>query len=319
MLRAAWCWWALLSACVPSSNDLGAHDALAHVLDAAFVRDGRVLTGGWALPRAREGSLDVGALVGRWSLVGVGYTSCPDVCPAALAAMPSLAEAVSASTGSPLQVVFIAVDPSRDVPALPAYRQHFQEGLGVELIAASGDPSNLGAAAADLGLGFEVRGDEVQHSTAWALVAPSGHVVGHVLHPTAVARTQADLDAHSASLQAAVHHVEVRDAWLRPPVAGGHIGAAYGRLVDHSGETRQLVSASKVDGTLVAVHETVVVDGLAGMRPARVPLPAHGQVVLQPMGAHLMVPHLRDATEVILRLTFDDGEALWARFGAPKQ
>jgi len=294
--------------------------SLDHILSGSFVAESHALAGGWALTDTDGQPFDAGHLVGRWSVVGVGYTSCPDVCPSALLAMPGLVATLAETlpAGASTQVVFLAVDPARDTEGLPAYREYYQQGLGAPLVAATGTPSALRSAAADVGLAFDVDGTEVQHSTSWALVAPSGSVEGYILHPTATDRVREGLVAalpRERARQGAAG-VGVEDAWLRPPPPGGHIGAAYGRLVDLAGKQRTLVSATKADGAKVAVHETVITDGLAGMREARVELAAHGEAVLEPLGAHLMVPHAGGVDHVDLRLVFHDGEVVWARFPA---
>lgn len=56
-----------------------------------------------------------GDLRGTPSLVFFGYTSCPDFCPAHLAAIAS-AMSLSRVSYDDLQVVFVSVDPERDTP-----------------------------------------------------------------------------------------------------------------------------------------------------------------------------------------------------------
>ena len=120
-------------------------------------------------------------LVGRWSLIYFGYTSCPDVCPISLSAMskvagnlndnPALAEA--------LQVVFVSVDPARDVPVLGSYVEHF----GTSVVGATGDEKALMGIARPLGIvylrhppddnGFYL----VDHSNSVLLVDPEARLV----------------------------------------------------------------------------------------------------------------------------------------------
>jgi protein SCO1/2 len=66
-------------------------------------------------------------LKGRWSMVFVGFTTCPDVCPTTLSNL----EAVRAEMGfrmSPERIpniIFLAVDPDRDTAVLKEYLAYF--------------------------------------------------------------------------------------------------------------------------------------------------------------------------------------------------
>ena len=56
-------------------------------------------------------------LMGHWSLVFVGYTYCPDICPTTLAELKGIyPELQKIPTDSPIQVVLLSVDPNRDTP-----------------------------------------------------------------------------------------------------------------------------------------------------------------------------------------------------------
>lgn len=66
-------------------------------------------------------------LKGTWTLVLVGFTSCPDVCPYTLGNLEHvLAETSSKVSPNNLpEVVFLAVDPDRDTASLAGYVAHF--------------------------------------------------------------------------------------------------------------------------------------------------------------------------------------------------
>lgn len=57
-------------------------------------------------------------LKGKWSLVFVGYTHCPDVCPNALAVMKQAYMDMTILDMELPQVVFVSVDPERDEPEI---------------------------------------------------------------------------------------------------------------------------------------------------------------------------------------------------------
>jgi protein SCO1/2 len=56
-------------------------------------------------------------LKGYWSLVFVGYTYCPDICPTTLAELKGVyPELQKIPSDFPIQVVLLSVDPKRDTP-----------------------------------------------------------------------------------------------------------------------------------------------------------------------------------------------------------
>ena len=88
---------------------------------------------------------------GRPSLVFVGYTSCPDICPTTL----SILREVQLHSSTPeLRVVFITVDPLRDTPrALKASLGNFDNafiGLRADPLALTLLLKELGAVAANV-------------------------------------------------------------------------------------------------------------------------------------------------------------------------
>jgi protein SCO1/2 len=68
----------------------------------------------------------------KWSLLYFGYTSCPDVCPTDLAI---LNQAVSnMKLANRLQIIFISVDPKRDLGKLDAFVARFnQDFIGLSM------------------------------------------------------------------------------------------------------------------------------------------------------------------------------------------
>lgn len=93
-----------------------------------------------------------GELRGHWTLVFLGYTSCPDVCPTTLA---ELAQAQKQWESIPEslrpRVLFVSVDPQRDtLPRLGEYAHAFHK----DTLAATADEPALERFAAALGLVF---------------------------------------------------------------------------------------------------------------------------------------------------------------------
>ncbi|MBS3805116.1 MAG: SCO family protein, partial [Oleiphilaceae bacterium] len=55
-------------------------------------------------------------LEGQWTFAFLGYTHCPDVCPATMATLRQAGERVPADLPQP-RFLFISADPERDTPA----------------------------------------------------------------------------------------------------------------------------------------------------------------------------------------------------------
>ena len=60
---------------------------------------------------------------GKWALLYFGYTSCPDVCPIDLSKISQASQLMENS--DKLQVVFVSVDPARDLGSLDNFAQAF--------------------------------------------------------------------------------------------------------------------------------------------------------------------------------------------------
>ncbi len=84
---------------------------------------------------------------GEPTLLYVGYTSCPDICPAHLAQIAGAMEEAGLDTGD-LRVVFVTADPARDdAERLARYLAAFDEGF----TGLTGTPEEVDAALAALG------------------------------------------------------------------------------------------------------------------------------------------------------------------------
>jgi protein SCO1/2 len=116
-------------------------------------------------------------LRGQWTFVFIGYTHCPDVCPATMLVFQVIAKALGeapATSGLP-RFLMVSVDPRRDTPEkLRQYVRHFHP----DFRAATGDDAALGALTRQLG-GVYLRHDEgrqegylVDHSAAIWLLNP---------------------------------------------------------------------------------------------------------------------------------------------------
>lgn len=113
----------------------------------------------------------------RWSLVFVGYTFCPDICPTTLSDLSRIYPEL-AQLSDQVQVIFVSADPARDTPErLKVYTQYFNPNF----IAVTAEHEELMPAVQQLGLIYGIfdREEEnylVDHSASIALVNPKGQL-----------------------------------------------------------------------------------------------------------------------------------------------
>lgn len=121
-------------------------------------------------------------LKGRWTFAFVGYTNCPDICPAAMASLRKTDSLLPVSLPQP-EYLLITADPEHDTPErLREYLGFFGENFR----GATGELSELRNLAKSLGAVFvqrEVEGDLlVDHSGHFVLINPEGEMAA-ILQP----------------------------------------------------------------------------------------------------------------------------------------
>ena len=133
--------------------------------------------GGDFVLRSADGPVDSKALRGKVLLIYFGYTHCPDVCPASLAAGAQALNALSPEERAKVRLIMVSVDPERDTPdRLKEYTAYFHP----EMIGVTGSPEEIAAIAKDYGAGYirqPARPDgsyAVDHTTRTYVVAPNG-------------------------------------------------------------------------------------------------------------------------------------------------
>ena len=138
-----------------------------------------------------------GELNGHWTVVFLGFTHCPDICPTTLAELAQAQQQWSALPDSTRpRVLFVSVDPDRDTPdRIGEYAHAFHR----DTLAATADIPALEAFAKSLSLVFmKVPAAEgspadqysVDHSAALAVLDPQGRMAGVIpppLQPKAIA------------------------------------------------------------------------------------------------------------------------------------
>jgi len=128
--------------------------------------------------------VDESMLEGRWTIAFIGFTYCPDICPATMATLSRASRQISSDVPPP-QFLFISADPERDTPEqLNRYITFF----GDDFRGVTGDYDILKALARDLNAVFVHREDEngeviVDHSSHLAIISPRGQFVGMIQPP----------------------------------------------------------------------------------------------------------------------------------------
>ena len=141
-----------------------------------------------------------GELKGHWTLVFLGFTHCPDVCPTTLAELAQAQkqwEALPDATRP--RVLFVSVDPDRDTPDRAGEYAH---GFHRDTLAATGDVPSLEAFARSLSMVFMkvpapagAPADQysVDHSASIAVLDPQARMAGVILPPLQPAAIARDL------------------------------------------------------------------------------------------------------------------------------
>ena len=149
-----------------------------------------------------------GELKGHWTLVFLGFTYCPDVCPMTLTQMAQAQRQwESIPEARRPRVLLVSVDPERDTPdRLGEYAHAFHK----DTLAATADIPALEDFAKSISMVFaKVPAEEgmpadqysVDHSASMAVLDPQGRMSGLIqppLDPAAIARDMAALTEAAA-------------------------------------------------------------------------------------------------------------------------
>ncbi len=127
--------------------------------------------------QSADGAVDSKMLRGKVVLIYFGYTHCPDVCPASMAAGAMALKTLSAEERSRVRLLMVSVDPERDtLKHLKEYTAFFHP----ELIGVTGSANEIATLAKAFGAGYirqPAAADgsyAVDHTTATYVVDPEG-------------------------------------------------------------------------------------------------------------------------------------------------
>lgn len=136
------------------------------------------------------------ALRGEWSLLFLGFTHCPDVCPVTMQALAATAARMDGDTMP--EVAFVSVDPQRDSPA---NANRYAAEFNPNFIGATGDMDALRELAGTLRVDFRVPDKpadaeySVEHPSAVFLIDPQGRLRALFSSPHDPAAMATDLRA----------------------------------------------------------------------------------------------------------------------------
>ena len=144
----------------------------------------------FSLRQSDQTQLVPGELKGHWTLVFLGFTHCPDVCPTTLAELARAQNQWAAlSDVTRPRLLFVSIDPERDTPdAVGEYTHAFHR----DTLAATADIPALEAFARSLSLVFMkvpaaagAPADQysVDHSAAIAVLDPQARMAGVIPPP----------------------------------------------------------------------------------------------------------------------------------------
>lgn len=116
------------------------------------------------------------SLLDKWSLVFLGYMSCPDICPMTMAKLSNLLPKLRDAADQSVQVVFVSVDPKRDIAER---RKEYVEYFNPDILGLGAEHKDLFPFVRNLGLMYSIpTGEEenyfVDHSASVVLINPQG-------------------------------------------------------------------------------------------------------------------------------------------------
>ena len=152
---------------------------------------------------ASDGSaITPATMKGHWTLVFLGFTHCPDVCPTTLQSLGQAEKSWAAiAPAMRPRVLFVSVDPDRDTPQHVGEYAHF---FGKNILAATADEKTLATFARSLGMVYmkvPTKGNDytIDHSASVSVLDPDGNMAGLIRPPFDPAAIGADMKALAGS------------------------------------------------------------------------------------------------------------------------
>ncbi|WP_460119313.1 SCO family protein [Pseudomonas sp. S2_C03] len=128
----------------------------------------------------------VNQLQGKWSLLFLGYTFCPDICPTTLAQLRQIKSELPPEAVNNLQIILVSVDPNRDTPKqLKQYLGYFDPQFQGLTPASVDDIQKLANAVSIPFIPADTSKPNytVDHSGNLAVIGPDGKQRGFIRAP----------------------------------------------------------------------------------------------------------------------------------------
>ena len=120
-------------------------------------------------------------LSGYWSILFLGYTNCPDICPLTMAELKQFYQRLDdPEIKDDLRIVLVSVDAERDTPETMA---NYVNSFTREFIGLSGDYDSISKLASQVFVAHSVAGKMPDHSEH-ADDADAGYLIEHSSHLT---------------------------------------------------------------------------------------------------------------------------------------
>jgi len=145
-------------------------------------------------------------LKGHWTLLFLGFTHCPDICPFTLANLEAVRTELSqlVTPENLPEVVFLAVDPERDQDVLSDYVKHF----GISFTGITGERAEIDKLVENIDGFYRLEksapGDDaydVTHSAAVTVINPDGEITAKISPPFDPVNTATYLFRHMRGLE----------------------------------------------------------------------------------------------------------------------
>ncbi|MCX7563901.1 SCO family protein [Xanthomonadaceae bacterium XH05] len=150
----------------------------------------------FSLQSAAHTRIDATTLHGRWTMLFLGFTHCPDICPTTLAELAKVEKLLSDVPESQRpRILFVSVDPERDTPEILAkYAAYFSPTV----LAGTSDLDSLTRLAGSLSMVFAktpLADDDytIDHTSWVAVLDPEARLAGFIRPPLEPEKIAADL------------------------------------------------------------------------------------------------------------------------------
>lgn len=126
-----------------------------------------------------QGPVQLSQFKDKLVLIFFGFTRCPDVCPTTMLALKRAYEKLSPKEQERVQVIFISVDPERDIPQIS---DQYAKGFHPSFLGLTGSPETIQEVARTFGVYYQKTqyrgpGEYLVDHTATTFVVKEGNLV----------------------------------------------------------------------------------------------------------------------------------------------